>query len=116
MSTVTKIALSGSTNGQPIKIVRTSTPGTTIHDCHATSIDTLFLTVTNTSGGAVAFTIEKGGTTNPDNLVVDAYSVPADGYPYALPAMIGTGSINIDGFGGSANVLLVDGFVNRFTS
>lgn len=114
MSTMSTLPLSGSTNGRPIKVAATATPGTLIHTAHATSQDRVFLTVTNTTTSDVAVTIEKGGVTDPDDLVVEAYLVPGGGFPWELPPMQITGSLVIRAFAGSANVLLIDGFVNRW--
>jgi hypothetical protein len=114
MSTMTTLPLSGSTSGQPIKVGQTATPGTLIHTASATAQDRVFLTVTNTTTSPVAITIEKGGVTSPDNLVVEAFDVPGGGFPWELPPMQITGGLVIRAFAGTTNVLLVDGFVNRW--
>lgn len=116
MSTFSRVLLSGSTNGQPIKVVATVTAGTLIHTAvtGTTSFDELYLWCTNTSAGAVVLTIEFGGVTDPDNLIVKAYSIPANSAP--VPIVVGQTLNNakvVGAFAGSANVLLISGFVNR---
>lgn len=114
MSTVAKSPLSASVDGAPIKIAATASPGTTVHVSGATSVQTAYLTITNTSTAAVAVTIQKAGTTSPDTKVLYQYSLPADGFPHELPPMVITNSKNILVFAGTTNVVLVDGFINSW--
>lgn len=114
MSTMTTLPLSGSTNGRPIKVAETATPGTLIHTASATAQDRVYLTVTNSTSAPVAITVEKGGVTSPDDLVVEAFEIPGGGFPWELPPMQLTGGLVIRAFAATTNVLLVDGFVNRW--
>ena len=120
MATFTKVLLSGSTQGKPIKVVATATTGTTIHatGTSATIIDEVWLYAYNSSTGPVALTVEYGGTTAPDqNIVV---TIPAQsGLTLVVPGLIltGTGAAanNVTAFAGSANVITVSGYVNRIS-
>lgn len=108
--------LSGSTNGRPIPIAATSTPGTTIHTAISgtTGFDEIYLWVTNTSGSAVALTVEFGGVTNPDDHLVDAYSIPANSLP--IPIALGQrlqGGVLVKAFAGTTGVLVATGYYNR---
>jgi hypothetical protein len=108
--------LSGSTSGRPIKVVATASPGTTIHTAVAgsSSFDEVYLWATNTSGAAVALTIEFGGTTNPDDRIVNTYSLRANSPP--TPIVTGqslNGGLIVKAFAGSANVIVITGHVNR---
>lgn len=116
MATFQKRLLSGSTSGRPIKVAATATPGTTIHTAVAGSdgIDEIYCYVTNTSGSAVAITFEWGGTTDPDDLVSKAVTMPAQyGPQLVIPGLPLNGGLIIKAFAGTTNVLLVTGFVNR---
>ncbi|HEY1191392.1 MAG TPA: hypothetical protein VGE74_27405, partial [Gemmata sp.] len=83
MASYSREKLSGSTNGKPIKVAATATAGTTIHTAQsgATGWDEIYCWVTNTSASAVNLTIEFGGTTDPDNLIVKQLSIPANSPP-----------------------------------
>lgn len=67
----TLLVLSGSSDGQPIKVAATSTPGTLIHTASstATDIDRILIKACNTDIVARDLTIEWGGVTSPDNLI-----------------------------------------------
>jgi hypothetical protein len=116
MSTYTKFKLSGSTDGKPIKVVATATPGTLIHTAHATDLDEIWLWVANHGTSDVAITIQWGGTTSPDDYIVSAFNIPANSQP--IPIALGlllTNSLVVRAFATSANLLTVYGFVNRIT-
>jgi len=66
MATYTAMVLSGSTDGQPVAVAATATPGTTLHTAHATSIDEITLVVSNIHTSAVELTLEVGGVTTAD--------------------------------------------------
>lgn len=116
MSSYSREKLSGSTNGRAVKVAATATPGTLIHTAQSGTAgwDEVYLWVTNTSGSAVLLTIEFGGTTDPDNLIVKQLSIPANSPP--IPILTGQmlqNSLVVAAFASSANVLLVTGYVNR---
>lgn len=113
---VSRIVLSGSTDGLPIKVAASATPGTTIHTAHATNMDEVWLWVTNTDSSARNLTIEWGGTTDPDHLLLDAFSIPANGQLLLIvPGLTLSNSKVVKAFGSAANVLLVSGHVNRIS-
>jgi hypothetical protein len=117
-ATFQRVLLSGSTSGRPVKVVATATPGTTLHTATALAgaIDEVYLYVTNTSGAAVALTMEWGGVTTPDDLIMDAVSIPADSGPILIiPGLPMSAGLLIKAFASSANVLLVTGWGNRIT-
>lgn len=116
MASYSRQLLSGSTNGQPIKVAATATPGTLIHTAIAgtSAFDEVYAWVTNTSGAAVLLTIEFGGVTDPDNLITKQLSIPANSPP--IPVL--TGQVLQNGlivrmFASAGNVLLASGYVNR---
>lgn len=111
----TRNKLSGSTNGKSIKVAATATAGTTIHTAVAgtSSWDEVYAWVTNTSTAPVALTIEFGGTTDPDNLIVKALVIPPSSPPIPiLTGQILQNSLVVGAFAGTANVLLITGYVN----
>lgn len=118
MATFSKELLSGSTNGRPIKVAATATAGTTIHTASSTSgvVDEVWLYATNSSAGTVALTIEFGGTTSPDDLIV--VGVAPVGTPelvLVVPGFPLTGGVVVRAFAGTADVVTVMGYVNRIT-
>lgn len=112
----TRTTLSGSTDGNPIKVVATATPGTTIHTAHATALDAVYLWATNTDTVSRNLTLEWGGTTDPDNLIVDTAAIPAGLPPVLLiDGQHATNSRVIRAFASAANVILVSGYIIRIT-
>ena len=109
-----KQILSGSTNGRPIAVAATSTPGTTIHTAVSGTddIDEVWLYALNTSTSAVKLTIEFGGTGTSDKIEVTL----APGRPTAIVNGIPLqNSLVVRAFAGTTNVINVYGFVNRIS-
>lgn len=119
MATYSRQLLSGSSNGQPVKVAATSIgSGTTIHTAVSgtSSFDEVYLWVTNTSTSAVTLTIGWGGTTDPDHLVCDGITIPPSAECPPIPVVAGLvlqNSLIVKAAAGTANVLLLTGFVNR---
>lgn len=116
MSSITKELLSGSTNGKPIKVAATATPGTTVHTAttSTTGKDEVFLFATNTDSSPRTLTIEFGGVTDPDDLIVKALVLPPNSGPW--PIVTGqplNNGLVIRAFASSANLILISGYVNR---
>lgn len=112
MTTITKLKLSGSTDGRMIKVAATATLGTTIHTAHATALDEIWLWAVNSSASDVKLTIEYGGATAPDNLI--EVTIPAEDGLYAVvPGLLLTNSLVVTAFAASANVIMIGGYVNR---
>lgn len=114
MATYTKVKLSGSTDGKQIKVAATASTGTTIHTAHSTSLDEIWLYCVNSSTSAVKLTIEWGETTAPDGNIEQTIA-PESGYTLVVPGLILTNSLVVTSFAGSANVLLINGYVNRIS-
>lgn len=120
MATFSKQLLSGSTEGKQIKVVATASSGTTIHatGTSATIIDEVWLYAYNSSGSPVTLTIQYGATATPDDDI--KLSIPAtSGLTLVVPGLIltGTGSAanTIRAYAGSANVIMISGYVNRIS-
>ena len=113
-TTVSRIPLSGSTNGRGIKIAATATAGTLLHTgtSSATDCDVVTLYATNSSASAVNLTIEWGGVSDPDDLI--KLSIPAtSGLTLVAPDLVIRNSLVVRAFAGTTNVVTVQGFVNR---
>lgn len=114
MATFSKVILTGSTNGRNVKVSATSSPGTTIHTAHSTAQDEIWLWAVNSDTTDRKITIEFGGTTAPDDTI--EVTIPAEaGLINILPGIILTNSLVLKVYAATANVILVNGFVNRIT-
>lgn len=109
--TITKVQLSDSTNGRNIEIAATATPGTALHTAHATNIDEVWLWLTNTHTAEVEVTIEFGGVTATDDLVI--VPVPAKSTVLAIPGWTLTGGLLLKAFAALTNEVNANGYVNR---
>jgi hypothetical protein len=114
MATFSKQLLSGSTNGKMIKVVATSTPGTTIHTAVSgtSSLDEVWLWAVNSDTTDRKLTIEFGGTASPDDTI--ELTIPAEGgLVPVVTGMVLQNSLVVKAFAATANVILVGGYVNR---
>ena len=112
MASFSKLVLSGSTTGKQIKVAATATAGTTIHTAHATSLDEIWLWAVNSDTTARKLTIEWGEATAPDGNI--EVTIPAEsGYLMVVPGLVLTNSLVVKAFAATANVILINGYVNR---
>jgi len=116
MATFSRQLLSGSTNGKPIPVVETSTPGTVLHGAivGTTGLDEIFIWASNVTSTAATLTVEWGGVTDPGDHLVEQFSIPA----YSLPIPIALGQtmnngLSITAFSGTASAINVTGYINR---
>ena len=119
MATFTKQELSHSTDGRGIKVAATATPGTDIHTAQSgtgdNNYDEVWLWVINTSTGAVKLTIEWGGVTSPDDLI-EVTVPPEQGLMQVIPGMVLQNSLVCQAFAGTADVLVIHGYVNKISA
>lgn len=118
------LPLSGSTQGEPIKVVATSTPGTLVHTTgtNATVVDRLYLWANNTQAAATAttvlLTLEWGDATAPDHNKIVAIPGQAGDVQLAdgLP-LLGNGSValTVKAFAATTAVLNISGYILRVT-
>lgn len=107
---ITKEFWSGSTNGRPVAISQTATPGNLLHTAHATSKDEIWLYAANTSAAQRTLTIEFGGVTSADLITVQ---IDQDtGLVLVIPGLILSNSLVLRAFADAAGVN-VAGWVNR---
>jgi len=120
MATFTKLHLSGSTGGRPIKVAATETAGTTIHTTGTSSsnLDEIWIYANNTATADIKLTIEYGGATSPDDLI--EITIPAEaGLVLVIPGLLlsgdGTSARTIAAFAATADVINITGYVNRIS-
>lgn len=113
---IKKLIPSGSTNGRPIKVAATSTPGTTVHQSATTTVtgcgDTMVASVYNSDTSDRTITFECGGTTSPDDHV--KRTIPA-GETVSVPLPMINNNLILRAFASATNVLTVSGYVERIT-
>ena len=113
MATFSKVLFSGSTDGQPVKVVATATAGTLIHTADATALDEIWLWVVNNSSNDATLTVEFGGVAIDQNIPI---FVRKDVGPLLVVNGVPlTNSLVMRAFSSLANDLNVFGFVNRIT-
>lgn len=120
MPTYSKLTLSGSTDGRPIKVVATASAGTTIHTASstATTYDEIWLYAGNTDTTARKLTIQWGGTTDPDDSIEQTIGAES-GLVLVIPGLVLKGNATplvVRAFAATANVVTITGFVNQITA
>jgi len=114
MATYSKQKLSGGTDGRNIKVAATASAGTTIHTAHATALDEIWLWAVNTDTVDRKLTLEFGGTTSPDDLI--EVTIPFEsGLVLVIPGLLLSNSVVLRAFAAAANVVNINGYVNRIT-
>jgi hypothetical protein len=118
MATFSKVKLSGCTDGKQIKITSSgSGSAITIHTAVSgnTDWDEIWIYCANSSSTSVVkLTLLWGGTASPDDEI--EVTIPAEGgLVLVVPGLILQNSLVVKAFAGTANVLLISGFVNRIT-
>jgi hypothetical protein len=114
------IPFSGSTQGQGVKVVATSTAGTLIHTTgtSGTVIDRLNIWAYNGHTADVVLTIEFGGATVPDQNIVQTVTVKT-GLTLVVDGLIllgdGSAALTVKAFAAVANVIVLSGYVMRIT-
>ena len=115
MATFTKKFLTGSTNGQQMKVtVTTNGTAQTIHTAVAGtgSIDEIWIYAYNDSGSSVNLTILFGGTGEPDNKIFLPIAGQS-GRTQVIDGMCLNNGLLVKAYASSANVIILDGFVNN---
>ena len=116
MATYSRLLLSGSTNGKPIPVAATATPGTLVHTALAGSggFDEVYLWVSNVTAATVTLTLEWGGVTDPGNHMVKSMSVPANSPPLAIvTGQVLNNGLVVGAFSNVASALNITGYINR---
>lgn len=112
MATFSKIKLSESTDGLPVKVVQTATAGTLVHTAHASALDEVWLYAYNGHSADVVLTVEFGGASVPDQNIILTVSTKS-GLALVVPGLLLTNSKTIKAFAATANVITLSGYINR---
>lgn len=115
MASYSKQLLSGSTNGKPIAVAATATPGTTIHTAISgtSGFDEIWLYAVNSSTSSVKLTVEFGGTTTAEQIEI---TIAAEsGLVLITPGLILNNSNVVRAFAGTGSVINISGYVNRIS-
>jgi hypothetical protein len=120
MATFTKAKLSGSTDGKAIKVTGTDTAGAvTVHTAVAGTaagvFDEIWIYAVNTSASSVKLTIEWGTDTAADGNI-EVTVLPEAGLVTVIPGLILQNAMVVEAFAGTADVILLTGFVNAITA
>ena len=117
MATYTKHLLSGSTNGKQILVAQTATAGTLLHTAvpGTDDLDEIWLWATNSSASGVKLTIEYGGVSSPAD-TIELTVLAESGLVLVVPGLLLQNELVVRAFAGTANVVMVSGFVNRITA
>ncbi len=117
MATYSKQLLSGGTNGKNIKVAATATAGTTVHTAVSgtSDMDEIWLYACNTDSTDRKLTIEYGGATSPDELTEITITAEA-GWVLVCPGLLLQNGLVVKAFAAAANVVNVNGYVNRITA
>lgn len=116
MATFTRQKLSGSTDGKPIKVAATGSPGTAIHTALSGTAgwDEIYMWVSNPTANARLLTIGWGSETDPDGLICKDVSIPANSPPIPIvPGIVLQNAAAVTAWADAANALLITGNVNR---
>ena len=114
MATYSKELLSGSTQGKGILVAATATAGTTIHTAVAgtTDIDEIWLYGVNTHSADLKLTLEWGEATEPNGNI--EITVPAEeGLMLLVPGLLLQNGLVVKAFAGTANEIVIHGYVNK---
>ena len=118
MATYSKHLLSGSTNGKNISETGYATgSAVTVHTATSgtSNLDEIWLYATNTSAAAVVLTVEFGGTTNQDDYI--ELELAADsGMTLIIPGLLLQNSLVVKAWAATADVININGYVNRITA
>ena len=114
MATYSKELLSGSTQGKGILVAATSTAGTTIHTAVSgtTDIDEIWLYAVNAHSADIKLTLEWGEATEPNGNI--EITVPTEaGLMLLVPGLLLQNGLVVKAFAGTANEIVIHGYVNK---
>lgn len=118
MATFSKRLLSGSTDGKAVKVTGTSTAATvTVHTAVSgtSHYDEIWIYANNTSASNVKLTLEWGTATAADGNIELSITAEA-GLVLVVPGLVLQNGMVVKAFAGTADVILLTGFVNRITA
>lgn len=114
MSQPSIVPLSESVNGRSVLIAATATAGTLVHTSQTGggSIDRVFIYAANNHTADVVLTIEFGGATSPNDLVI--VTIPTkSGLSLVIPGLPLMSGLVVRAFAATTNVISLTGYVSR---
>ena len=117
MATISKLALSASTDGRPIEVATNSSAGTTIHTgpSVAADFDEIWLWATNNNTTAETLVLQWGGTTSTDDNMLSV--IQPNETVLVSPGWIIKGNAStaliVKAYSTTANKVSIIGYVNR---
>ena len=114
MATYSKELLSASTNGKGILVAATATAGTTIHTAVSGTpdIDEIWLYAVNAHSADIKLTLEWGEATEPTGNI--EITVPSEaGLMLLVPGLLLQNGLVVKAFAGTANEIVIHGYVNK---
>lgn len=117
MAIYTKKILSASTDGRPVLVAATASPGTTIHTGSSTptTLHEVWLYASNPDTVQRLITIQWGGTTSPNDHIT-LYLPAQSGLTVVAPGLLLQGNATplvIRAFADSASKVNISGYVNE---
>lgn len=114
MASISRRILSGSTNGRPITVTATSSPGTSLNVASATTINMVTLMAKNTATVAREYRVEWGGTGTESEII--GVLQPRDGlYMIADNLPISGTTATIAAYATATSGVQFLGYVDAFT-
>ncbi len=112
MSSIEKRLLSGSTNGQPIAVAATASPGTTIHTAvtGTTNLDEIWLWANNIDTVDRTLTLQWGATGR-----LRSFVLAANVETLVAPGWLLQNGLLVQAYATSANKIEIIGHVHRIT-
>jgi hypothetical protein len=114
MATYSKELLSASTNGKGILVAATATAGTLIHTAVSgtTDLEEVWLYAVNAHSADIKLTLEWGEATEPTGNIEQ--TVPTEsGLMLLVPGLLLQDGLTIKAFAGTANEVVIHGYVNK---
>ena len=119
MAVYSKKILNGdtTTSGKGIKVATNSTPGTLVHTAVSgtTDFDELWIYAYNSHSASIKLTLEFGGTSDPDNTIVQPVASQSGLY-LVVPGFVVQNGAVIRAFADTVDKLVLYGFVNSISS
>ena len=113
MSTYSKHFLSESTNGRGILVATTTSPGTTIHNAVAGSVDMdeVWIYAVNLDSSTRTLYLQWGGVSSED--IVNVNVDPSEGLRAIIPGFPLNNSVVVSAYASVSDKITIHGFVNR---
>jgi len=114
MATYSKELLSASTNGKGILVAATATAGTLIHTAVSgtTDLEEVWLYAVNAHSADIKLTLEWGEATEPTGNIEQTVPYEA-GLMLLAPGLLLQNGLTIKAFAGTANEVVIHGYVNK---